>query len=215
MNESTINNIRNNLTRLPKLWDGKNAIQEMKNDSYSQWRQMEWIGFYFQFLCGKNLADIMQMPGKKYGNVAFDGFLEVPWDFKAHAMNTSNHRIIVNDKRAIENAIKQYNEIGLILALGGVVYNDRDRTFQKWHEVLKGGKSQYEFEREQRGAWSRLRKVEFNLEQIIILSITTDTLQKSGSFQDNFRNADGSPRKSKILLDLEKIENEIVQTIEF
>jgi hypothetical protein len=120
-------------------------------------------------------------------------------------MNTSSHQIIVNDSEATANGIKDYGAVGLILALGKVLYNDEDRTFQKWHEALKGGLSDYSLERIKRGAWSRLRKVSFDLQQISFIRITDETLVKCGSFQSDFRNADGSPRREKVLLDLEKL----------
>ena len=72
--------------------------------------------------------------------------------------------------------------MGLILAMGEATYNDEKRTFQRWHEELKGGKSKYEKERIKRGAWSRLRKVFFELKQIWFIRIIDDTLVKFGSF---------------------------------
>lgn len=114
------------LKTIPKVWDGKEAILEMKESGYPHWKQMEWIGFYFQFLCERNLSDIMEIPGPKYGNTEFDAFKEIPWDFKAHAINTSSHRIIVNDSEATAKGIKNFGSVGLILALGEVVYNDKD-----------------------------------------------------------------------------------------
>ncbi len=200
---------------ISKTWDGRKSILEMKNANYSQWKQMEWIGFYFQFLCERYLSGIMEIPGPKYGNVKFDGLLKIPWDFKAHAMNTSSHQIIVNDSEATAYAIKDYGEVGLILALGKVLYNDEDRTFQKWHDALKGGLSKYSLERIERGAWSRLRKVSFDLQQISFIRITGDTLIKCGSFQTDFRNANGTPRRAKVLIDLEEIDEELVYFIEF
>lgn len=202
------------LKAVPKVWDGKKSILEMKKQKFAHWKQMEWIGFYFQFLCEKYLRDIIQMHGPKYGNVRFDGFKDIPWDFKAHAMNTSSHQIIVNDSEATASGIKEYGAVGLILALGKVTYNDEKRTFQKWHEKIKGGKSDYELERIERGAWSRLRKVSFDLQQISFIKITDATLVKSGSFQRGFRNSDGLPRREKVLLDLEKIDDELVHFIE-
>jgi len=94
--------------------------------------------------------------------------------------------------------------------MGEVKYNDDKRTFQKWHEALKGGKSEYEMERIKRGAWSRLRKVEFKLEQISFIRIDDAVLVKCGSFQRDFRNAGGQPRREKVLLDLEKLDEEII-----
>lgn len=207
--------IGDKLSNVLKFWDGKKSILEMKEAKYRHWKQMEWIGFYFQFLCEKYLKDIIEMPGPKYGNVQFDGFKYIPWDFKTHAINTSSHQVIVNDSEAISKAIKQYGEVGLVLALGEVLYNDRERNFQKWHEELKGGLSKYSVERIKRGAWSRLRKVSFDLQQVSFIGIDNCTLKKCGLFQTNFRNADGTPRKSKVLIDLEKIDKELIYYIKF
>ncbi|MCM8783948.1 MAG: hypothetical protein NC818_04140 [Candidatus Omnitrophica bacterium] len=201
--------------RIPTHWDGRRSILEMKEAGFNQWKQMEWIGFYFQFLCEKLLQNIMTIPGPKYRNVRFDGFKKIPWDFKAHAINTSSHQIIVNDSEATANAIKDYGCVGLILAMGEVEYNDDQRTFQKWHEKLKGGKSKYELERIKRGAWSRLRKVEFNLKQISFIKIDDAVLVKCGSFQRDFRNSNGRPRREKVLLDLEKLDEEIIYFLDF
>jgi hypothetical protein len=203
------------LKKVPVIWDGRKSILEMKSANFQHWKQMEWIGWYFQFLCGKLLKDGVKIPGPKYGNVEFDGFKEIPWDFKAHAINTSSHQIIINDSKATAKAIKQFGCVGLILAMGGVKYNDDKRTFQKWHEKLKGGKSPYELERVRRGAWSRFRKVEFRLKQVSFIKIDDVILVKCGSFQRDFRNAGGQPRREKVLLDLERIDEELVYFINY
>jgi hypothetical protein len=200
---------------VPKQWDGKKAILDMKESGCHNWKQMEWIGFYFQFLCERLLNKVMDMPGPKYGNVKFDAFYEMPWDFKAHAMNTSSHQIIVNDSEATANGIRDYGAVGLILAVGEVIYNDEKRTFQRWHQALKGGRSTYEMDRIKRGAWSRLRKISFDLQQISFIKITDSTLIKCGSFQTDFRNANGRPRRAKVLIDLEDIDKELEYFIEF
>jgi hypothetical protein len=197
------------------VWDGRKSILEMKESGFPHWKQMEWIGWYFQFLCERFLKDIVEIPGPKFGNVRFDGFLKIPWDFKDHAINTSSHQIIVNDSEATAIGIEKFGSVGLILAMGIVEYNDEQRTFQKWHEALKGGKSKYELERIKRGAWSRLRKTEFNLEQISFIKIDDNVLIKCGSFQRDFRNSNGRPRREKVLLDLEKLDEEIVYFLDF
>jgi hypothetical protein len=119
---------------MPLAWDGRKSILEMKEAGFPHWKQMEWIGWYFQFLCERFLKDIVDIPGPKFGNVRFDGFLKIPWDFKAHAINTSSHQIIVNDSEATAIGIEKFGSVGLILAMGKVEYNDEQRTFQKWHE---------------------------------------------------------------------------------
>lgn len=207
--------ITNKLKCIPKIWDGRGAVLEMRDAGFPHWKQMEWMGFYFQFLCENNLKNIMQIPGPRYSNVLFDGFLGRPWDFKTHAMNTSSHQIIVNDSEAIAQAIEEYGEVGVVLALGKVKYNDEERKFQKWHEKIKGEESKYVKDRKQRGAWSRLRKVSLNLQQISFIRITDATLIKTGSFQEDFRNSNGLPRRPKMLIDLEKIDKELIHYIEF
>ena len=200
---------------IPLVWDGRKSILEMKESGFPHWKQMEWIGWYFQFLCERFLKNIIQIPGPKFGNVKFDGFLKIPWDFKAHAINTSSHQLIVNDSEATAQGIEKFGSVGLILAIGKVEYNDERRTFQKWHEEIKGGKSKYEIERIKRGAWSRLRKTEFNLEQISFIKIDDTVLVRCGSFQRDFRNSNGRPRREKVLLDLERLDEEIIYFLDF
>lgn len=216
MEKEDIERLVNILKKMPKKWSGKTSILEMKESNFNQWRQMEWIGFYFEFLCQKYLKDILKFHKIKYGNVKFDGFLKVPFDFKAHALNTESHQVIINDTEATMKAIEEYGFVMVIMALGEVEYNDVKRTFQKWHEELKGGKSDYEFERIKRGAISRLRKCEFDLKEIMLIKIDKSTLKKCGSFQKDFRNADGSARRSKVLLNLEELnKNEVISRIAF
>jgi hypothetical protein len=207
--------IEKRLKGIPVKWDGKNSILEMKDAGNKQWRQMEWIGFYFKFLCEKYLADLFAFQVPRYGNASFDGLYQFPFDFKAHAINTSSHRIPINDREAIECGIKNYGSVGLIIAVGNVVYNDEDRTFQKWHETLKGKESKYVSENRKRGAWSRLRKFSMILRQISIIEINSKTLEDCGSFQTGFRNSDGSPRREKVLINLEKLGDEIKHCIEY
>lgn len=209
ISQKTIDDLIKILSKIPSVWDGRKSIMEMKNADYPHWRQMEWIGFYFQYLCDTNLPLVMKIPGPKYGRVEFDGFSEIPWDFKAHphkdAKGKVSASVIVNDRRAILEAIKKFGAAGLVLAIGEAKYNDEDRSFQLWHKELKGGLSSYEKERILRKAPSRLRKVSFRLNEIALILLDAQSVKKLGSFQKGFRNSDGSPRKTKVLLDLNKI----------
>ncbi|MCL1887568.1 MAG: hypothetical protein FWF96_01695 [Kiritimatiellaeota bacterium] len=202
-------------TGIPTKWDGKSAIIEMKDAGFRHWRQMEWIGFYFQFLCEQKLKDLFEMQQPKYGHAAFDGLFHIPFDFKAHATNTSTHTIICNDREAVESALRDYGAVGLLIAVGDVTYNDENRSFQKWHDEAKGKTSAYVQRNRERGAWSRLRKQEMDLRQITMVELTRAALVKCGSFQTHFRNSDGSPRREKISIDLEKLGPEIVHCINF
>lgn len=205
------------LTEIPALWDGHKAILEMREMGYPHWKQMQWIGFYFQFLCNTKLSPLLKIPGPQYGRVEFDGFLEIPWDFKVHpnknANGQENKNVIINDRLATAKAIKQFDGAGLILAIGDAKYNDEDRGFQIWHQKLKGGLSNYEKQRILRKAPSRLRKTAFKLKQIKLILLDNKTLRGLGSFQQGFRNSDGSPRNAKVLLNLENIT--AIKTIKF
>ncbi len=194
---------------MPAVWDGRKAIREMQKAGYPHWKQMEWIGFYFQFLCDTKLPPLIKVPGPKYGRVEFDGFSEIPWDFKVHpnknANGQKNKSVIVNDRLATTNAIKQFGGAGLILAIGDAKYNDEDRSFQIWHQEFKGGLSNYEKQRILRKAPSRLRKTSFRLSEIDLILLDDKIIQGLGSFQEGFRNSDGSPRNAKVLLDLDNV----------
>lgn len=190
------------LAEMPAEWEGHQAILEMKNAGYPHWKQMEWIGFHFQFLCDTKLSSIMKIPGPKFGRVEFDGFCEIPWDFKVHptknAKGQGSKSVIVNDRLATVQAIKKFGGAGLILAIGEAIYNDQNRSFQIWHQEQKGGLSNYEKERILRKAPSRLRKTAFRLSEIDLILLDDTMVKRLGSFQEGFRNSDGSPRNAKV-----------------
>lgn len=202
--ESIAKDLGRPLQSLPPHWDGKAAILEMKNDNFPQWKQMEWIGFYFEYLCRKYLKGTLEFPGPKYGRVGFDGFRTIPWDLKVHVSNNpgGGTKVIVNDSRALALGIQQFGSVGLFLAVGAAIYNDENRSFQLWHERLKGGPTPYVKARIKRGAPSRIRKTVFQLASIIFIKIDDELLESSGTFQKGFRNSDGNPRATKMLLDL-------------
>jgi hypothetical protein len=210
--------ILEHLKDIPREWDGKKSILEMKDNGSTQWRQMEWIGFYFQFLCEKSsLKTIAEFRKIKYGNTSLDGFLEVPFDMKVHVLNASAKDLILNDTEATEKAIEEFGFMLEVIALGNAVYDFENGPFYKWHEELKGGKSSYEEARIERGAPSRLRKTSFKLEKIVVVKIDKISIMKSKSFQEGMRNSNGVARRKKVMFNLKTLleECEIVEKIEF
>ena len=194
-------------------WDGKKCILEMKENNGRHWKQMEWIGFYFEYWCNRNLKGVMEMPySKKYGNVSFDGYLKIPWDFKAH-VTQSGDKIIVNDHQAIKKAIKDFGCVGLIIVTGPVVY-DESQEFKKWHDEQKGKITDYVLKNIERGAPSRQRKVSMKISKISFVKLDDDCLKKYSSIHNQGRNSDGKPREPKVLLDLTKIGKHIVYVID-
>ena len=190
------------LADLPIRWDGKTSVLEMKEVDFN-WRQMEWWGFYFELLCHRRLVSEFSIPGDKYGSAAtscFDLKRSINWDLKAKAIKSDDHRSILNDTEAMDWSIREYGVHGLIIGLCDVEYNDNDRSFQRWHEELKGGKSKYQLEREQRTSVSRYRKTRAELKEILFLAITPENISLLGIHHQG-RNSNGKPRPPKYMLD--------------
>lgn len=213
-NQNDVTRIVNALRSLPTHWDGKAAVLQLKQADY-QWRQMEWIGFYFEFLCRTHLkGEGFDVPGEKYGNVEFDSKRSINWDMKSSAIKSHNHKIILNDKNAIDQSIASNGAHGIILALLDVEYNDTNRAFQKWHSQLKGGMSAYERKRIARNATSRYRKTAAKLEQVLLLELHNDNQPDLGIYRQG-RNSDGSPRNVKYMLDIENLDCLEVKRVNF
>ena len=198
--------------QLAKKWDGKECILELKKANY-QWRQMEWIGWFFEYKAFKILQE--ELGGKigpKYGNTQFDYLRNNHvWDFKSHIDNASSHPwAILNDCEAVDHCLDEYNGLGFIIARGTAEY-DEDGSFKAWHDSLKGKRSDYEKERIRRGARSRRRKISLSVTTFQIFRINNEVLQKGiglgwvKEFQKGMRNADGSPRRSKYMINVERI----------
>ena len=201
---------------MSKIWDGRSSIVEMKDGGSKDWKQMEWMGFYFEFLCQTHFDGIIDMPGKKYRSTTFDAFCEISWDFKAHAANTTRHDVITNDVEAIKSTLDDYGYYGIILAIGEVEYNDEQRTFKKWHDELKERISKYEINRINRGAMSRRRKTEFILSEIHFICLDIQTLDQCSSIYQQGRNSNGRPRPPKFNLNVQKIpDSALAATVEF
>ena len=101
--------IQSTLSKFPKTWDGKEYIVQMRKEGSNYWRQMGWIGWYFQHLCDTRLNKVFQIPGESFrnGNVSFDGAVEgLDFDFKANAWLTAS------GKRQPNTALNSDNDGG-------------------------------------------------------------------------------------------------------
>ena len=203
--------LKQRLETIPKFWDGKKSILELKENNF-QWRQIEWIGFWFEYWCKNNLSDIMEIPyHNKIKNVTFDAFWKFPWDFKTHVTNNGRN-VIVNDSSAIEQVISEFGSFGLVIVKGTAKYDNEEREFYNWHEDLKGGKSIYTQKREQRGSYSRPRKTFFEINEIIGRRFDAESISRFHRFQKGLREPDGSARKEKFMIDPKDIDSEIIFT---
>ena len=66
---------------VPNKWDGRKCILELREANY-QWRQMEWIGWYFEYKAISLLRSFFgSHPGPEFGSTRFDFKLNYVWDF--------------------------------------------------------------------------------------------------------------------------------------
>ncbi|MBL8099233.1 MAG: hypothetical protein JNK81_08625 [Anaerolineales bacterium] len=214
--KNDVQSLKNLLLKLPIKWEGKKSVLELKEANFN-WRQMEWWGFYFEYLCYQRLGNTFTIPGDKYGKArtaCFDIKGSINWDLKAKAIKSDDHRSILNDVEAMNWSVQKYGAHGLIIALCDVEYNDVNRSFQTWHQELKGGKSNYEISREQRTSISRYRKTKAELQEILFLIVTSKNISSLGIHHQG-RNSNGKPRPPKYMLDYETIKKFLVEQIVF
>lgn len=80
--------------------DGKQAILQMKEEG-GKWRQMEWIGWYYEYLLDKmnirNNTPYYSPTGRKvYLDYRIDGILT---DLKTHVLNSNAKGVVLNDRK--------------------------------------------------------------------------------------------------------------------
>ncbi len=190
---------------IPKKINGRDAILQMRDEGSPNWRQMEWIGFWFEHIVKLALReDLNKSEQSNYGNTRFDLVRKHTWDLKVHPIQTKS--LILNDLSAIEHCLKSEGGLGFIILSGNAEY-DTDLSFKTWHDQLKGGVSKYEAERIERKAPSRRRKVSFvptviegfwfNSFSEIELCLAKGFM---GEFQAGMRNSNGVKRMPKLAI---------------
>lgn len=132
--------------RIPTRWDGRACVNEMRKAAYSQWRQMEWPGFYLEFVGLPTLNDAFPMPEtggpqRRFGQTTFDYALGRVWDLKVHTSRKlfypsrkeqkSPSRVILNDARAARACVEEQG-LGFLI-LSGISEYDETGTFDRWH----------------------------------------------------------------------------------
>lgn len=196
------------VAELPAVWDARTAIVEMKDAGYPHWRQMEWIGWYFQYQC-ERIFDHLLDSGLRYDNVEFDAFGSISWDYKSHAKIARNGRVnnmvITNDQIAIDRAINDTGWYGLILATGTAEYNDEDRAFQHWHDELKGGLSPYQIKKRKEGARSSVRKIGFTMSDVSFICLDKPNLAVCARPWSQGKNSNDQPRPPKYRMNIKKV----------
>ena len=215
--EDMVKYLKEDLKDKNYIWDGKISIKEMKENNFSQWKQTEWQGFFFEFLIEKIISErlvddssqtkhILEMPGPIYGKTKFDSFYNIPWDLKVHSNNSNS--VITNDLEAIQNAINDYGKVGFIIVSGESTY-ENDHEFSDWRNELKGGLSKNQKENIAKNKKHRKLKVQFKPERITVVTIDNNSIKKHTTV-GGFHNPNGNVRRDKLSLDFTKIDEEIL-----
>lgn len=212
MDASQIHGILNQ--DLPIDLDGEEAISWMMENGSKNWRQMEWIGWFYEERTRETLiSSLGGSPGMTFGNTSFDYYLDGRhYDFKAHCLynphGAKNNDVIVNDCEAFNQAAEN-GGITLVLLMGEASFDD-DGSFKKWHDALKGKPSKYVLEGNQTGRSSRTRKSAFQLTEIQIIEFNDISDVQHGldsgwlKVTSQGRNSNGKPRPPKYTLCLKK-----------
>ena len=189
---------------LPKHWDGEACVSELHAADH-QWRQMEWIGFWFEYRARQILAPLGATRGPTFGNMCFDCAINGVWDFKSHPTGGAASKMAyLNDEEAVLECLKLEQHLGWIIAVGEASY-DTDGQFKTWHDRLKGNESDYVQAGRKIGRASRRRKAAFELKGIVWFEFRSatelDTAVRAGwmsrGMQAAQRNSDGNARRAK------------------
>lgn len=131
------------IAKTPRHMDGIEAINEMKNAEFSQWRATEWQGFYFEFKVRPELINRLGGGPKKIGSTSFDYALSRTWDMKVHSTSTrhgkkSNINCALNDAESMQIAASQ-GGFGLMILSGEPTY---DWDFTRWHKKFRSNSNE-------------------------------------------------------------------------
>lgn len=118
---------------LVEHWDGRACVDEMRQAEYSQWRQMEWPGFYFEYRGLPALIDAYGGGPRKIGAVRFDYGLGTTWDLKCHSTEARGAAPL-NDRESMVAALGS-GTLGL-LVLTGSRQIDPSGEFDRWHREV-------------------------------------------------------------------------------
>jgi len=190
------------MEKTPRHMDGFEAITEMKEAEFSQWRATEWQGFYFEFKVRPELITRLGGGPRKIGSTSFDYALDRTWDMKVHSTSTrhgkrSNLNCALNDAESMQLAARQ-GGFGLMVLSGEPTY---DWEFTRWHKKFRSNSEEEP---------KKALKKSFDSERIDFFFIPTlsrlEEALRSGELAlfKQGRQPSGEPRKVKYSLNIEK-----------
>lgn len=185
----------------PLVMDGRSCVAEMRDLMDSNWKQVQWQGFYFERKVTEALMAQLGGGRQKLFNTSFDYVRNFIWDLKVHstesAPGSKSFKCILNDSRAIEQAVDETG-LGFIILSGKPTY---DREFTKWHKEFRGGGE---------GEPGRTLKSHFISQSLDIFFVpNTSRLEmarakKELTVNPQGKNSNNKPRPPKYAIDLKR-----------
>jgi hypothetical protein len=190
--------------------DGRDAVLEMKESGYPNWKQVEWAGHHIKYLVQKNCSEGLCGAIVPY-NLRSKHFVkgEYVWDarFKGHESN----RVPLSAVTDYDSITRRNGGIGVFI-VDALWAHDLNGDFRRWHEEQKGAPSRYSIIREREGRPEHPRKSAYAFGKIIAYFFAYNNLQngvRDGWLQNNWqidmRNAGGESRTAKYLLKVDKV----------
>lgn len=182
--------------------DGHIAIQEMKDDGFPGWQDVEWAGYHIKYLIQQACDEYL--PGQFTPYVQGRRHLirgDHLWDSRFNA--NEEEIVILGDVQEYNDLIRLNRGIG-ILVVDAQANSDLTGDFIQWHDDLKGGISTYTVERELEGRPPRRRKTEYMIRKIRAYFFNIGDFETgvhdgwlNDTFQQSMRNANADPRNPK------------------
>lgn len=126
----------------PPRWDGRTCIKQMRASEYRNWRQTEWVGWYFEFIGLPALIDAFGGGPVSIGSTEFDYQRDFIWDLKTHAQEGLADprdvagRTPLNDKEAMELCVQERGTLGFLVLSGRPSFLGL-AEFDAWHRELR------------------------------------------------------------------------------
>lgn len=188
-------------------WEGVASVSTMVDSRYRNSRQTEWPGWFFEFCTIPTLMSSFGGGPTSRGTVEFDYEGRRIWDLKSHSesvdISKKSKSAPLNDKASMREAVRG-GGIGFII-LSGIPQFDHEQDFYEWHYSTVRGKKPSE-----RSANSRKLKTAFALTRLDFFFIDSldvlDRLEGAKIITDfkQGKQADGSPRKVKYQINIDK-----------
>lgn len=190
---------------LADRWDGRECVEQMKDEEDRNWRQMEWPGFYFEMVGIAKLVEALGGGPVRHANTTFDYGLDSAWDLKAHSHDRqaipSRDTAILNDVAAFDACFAAGRALGFVVLTGQATASE---SFAAWHRELAGTKQRASGDdrpvRPRKGSFQPYRLETFHLRDADHLRAALAGGQV-GEYRQG-RQADGRPRRMKYQLRL-------------